>query len=79
VNVIINENSISVVLVQRTSKLMEMTGKAAYKIKTGLKRDCLYKDTAAMFFLCYVFIELYTQIQNKRGSSIKGSVTVIRC
>ena len=67
-NVIINDNSISVVLVHRTSKLMEMIIKAAYKIKIGLQRDCLYKDTFEMFCLCYIFIELNTQIQNERGS-----------
>lgn len=76
-NVIMNDNSISVVLVQRTSKLMEMIGKAAYKIKIDLQRDCLYKDTSEMLCLCYVFIELNTQICNERGSSIKESVTVI--
>jgi len=75
--VIINDNSISVVLVQRTSKLMEMIGKAAYKIKKGLQRDCLYKDTSEMLCLCYVFIELNTQICNEGGASIKGSMIVI--
>ena len=74
---IINTNSISVVLVQRTSKLMEMTGKTAYKIKIGLQSGCLYTDTAEMFCLCHVFMELNTQIWNERGSSIKASVTVI--
>lgn len=76
-NVIRNDNSISVVLVQRTSKPTEMIGKVVYKIKIGLQRDCLYKDTSEMLCLCYVFIELNTQICNERGSSIKESVIVI--
>jgi len=54
-----------------------MIGKAAYKIKIGLQRDCLYKDNSEMLCLCYVFIELNTQICNERGSSIKESVIVI--
>jgi hypothetical protein len=45
------ENRISAVLVQRSSTLMEMIGKAVYKIKKDLKRDYLYKDTIGMFFL----------------------------
>jgi hypothetical protein len=56
---------------------MEIIGKAAYKTKIGLQRDCLYKDTSGMLCLCYVFTELNTQICNERGSSIQGSVTVI--
>jgi hypothetical protein len=67
----------SVVLVQRTSKLMEMITKAAYKIKISLQSDCLYEDTSEMLCLYYVFIELNTQIRNERGSLVKGSVTVI--
>jgi len=56
---------------------MEMIRKVAYKIKIGLQRDCLYKDIFEMFCLCFILIELNTQIHNERGSSIKESVPVI--
>jgi len=58
---------------------MEMIRKVAYKIKIGLQRDCLYKDIFEMFCLCFILIELNTQIHNERGSSIKESVPVIWC
>jgi hypothetical protein len=44
---------------------MEMIGKAAYKIKIGLQRDCLYKDTSEMLCLCYAFIELLKYVMKE--------------